>query len=394
MSNKNLSVVELAQELVRIPSVTPDDGWGQEVVMGHLKRLGFVVYPLLFGNVHNFYARLGDQGKNFCFAGHTDVTSSGDPSLWCCDPFAADNHQGTIVGRGICDMKGAIASMVVAVERLLQDHPHIPDHHSISFLITGDEEGQAVDGTVKVLEWCHQQGQHLDYCLVGEPTSVERLGDCLKKGRRGSVNGFLTIHGQQGHVAYPHLATNPIHGGLPILDRLAQHRFDSTENPHFPPTSFQWTRLQAGDGSTNVIPAQLTAQFNIRFSTEHTPESLEACIRSLLAPLQQVGCHYDLTLQVSGLPFLTWGETLLDTIQQSVQDLLGIVPELSTGGGTSDARFIAQYCPETVEFGLVGATMHKTDESAPVEDLQNLSRVYQRILEKLLLPPANGMTRI
>ncbi|MBF0434735.1 MAG: succinyl-diaminopimelate desuccinylase [Magnetococcales bacterium] len=386
MTNTHLPAVELARELVRIPSVTPVDGGCQQVVMARLQALGFTVYPLVFGQVSNFYARLGGNGKNFCFAGHTDVTPSGESHLWRFDPFAAQNHAGTIIGRGICDMKGAIAAMVVAVERLLRDHPHIPDHNSISFLITGDEEGQAVDGTVKVLEWCRDRGERLDYCLVGEPTSVERLGDCLKNGRRGSVNGLLTIHGRQGHVAYPHLAINPIHEGLAILDTLARHPYDRVANPHFPPTSFQWTRLQAGDGATNVIPAQMTAQFNIRFSTEHTPASLEACVRSLLAPLQQKGCPYDLTLQVSGLPFVTRGETLLHTIQNSVRDLLGITPVLSTGGGTSDARFIARYCPETAEFGLVGASMHKTDESTPVDDLHNLTRVYQRILATLLLP--------
>lgn len=377
--------VKLAQELVRVPSVTPVDGGCQGILIHHLERLGFIVYPIVFGPVHNFYARLGLRGTNFCFAGHTDVTPSGDTSLWHSDPFAAENHDGIIVGRGICDMKGAVAAMVMAVEQLLTEHPDLPLHHSISFLITGDEEGCAEDGTIRILEWCAAQGERLDYCLVGEPTSVKQLGDCLKNGRRGSVNGVITLHGQQGHVAYPHLAANPIHLSLPVLETLVQHPFDANENPNFPPTSFQLTRIQSGDGATNVIPAQLTAQFNIRFSTEHTPESLEKRIRTLLDPLMQGICRYDLAMQVSGLPFLTQGGPLVQAIQTSVQDLLNLTPELSTGGGTSDARFISQHCPQTVEFGLVGATMHKIDESTPVDDLTMLARIYQRIMEKLLI---------
>ncbi|MBF0422730.1 MAG: succinyl-diaminopimelate desuccinylase [Magnetococcales bacterium] len=379
----NLSVVDLARQLVQIASVAPVDGGCQEVLKSHLHHLGFTVYPLVFGETHNFYARLGRKGKNFCFAGHTDVVASGPASHWRCPPFSAQQHEGMMIGRGVCDMKGAIAAMVVAVARLLQNHPDLMDHNSLSFLITGDEEGQAVDGTVKVVQWCIAQGEQLDYCLVGEPTSGQRLGDCLKNGRRGSINGLLTVHGRQGHVAYPHLALNPIHLGLPVLDALTHHQFDSSDNPHFPPTSFQWTMIQAGDGATNVIPGQLHAQFNIRFSTEHTPESLETCIRSFLEPLYRAGHRCDLTLQVAGLPFLTQGGDLLQAIRDSIHDLLGIAPELSTGGGTSDARFLSQHCRETIEFGLVGASMHKVDEAVAVDDLEKLALIYQRILEKI-----------
>ncbi|MBF0173269.1 MAG: succinyl-diaminopimelate desuccinylase [Magnetococcales bacterium] len=377
--------VALARELVQIPSVTPFDGGCQQRIIQRLERLGFTVYPLVFGQVSNFYARRGRHGRNFCFAGHTDVTPSGEPALWQCNPFAAQYHDGQIVGRGICDMKGAIAAMVTAVEQCLIQHSEHFEHNSLSFLITGDEEGHAIDGTVRVLEWCADQGERLDYCLVGEPTSVHRLGDCLKNGRRGSLNGVLTVHGLQGHVAYPHLACNPIHLALPVLTNLTQHRFDANDNPHFPPTSFQLTRIQAGDGATNVIPAQLSAQFNVRFSTEHTPESLEARIRSLLEPLNQGEGRFDLTLQVSGLPFLTREGPLLYAVQEAVHELTHLTPECSTGGGTSDARFISRYCPQTVEFGLVGATMHKVNESTPAEDLNHLALIYQRILEKLLL---------
>jgi len=375
--------VDLARQLVKIPSVAPVDGGCQQLVTRHLERLGFTIYPLLFGQVHNFYARLGHTGVNFCFAGHTDVAPSGEASLWQSDPFAAENYGGMIVGRGICDMKGAIAAMVAAVERLLQRYPGLPDHNSLSFLITGDEEGSAVDGTVRVLEWLAARGERIDYCLVGEPTSVQRLGDCLKNGRRGSVNGGITLHGLQGHVAYPHLAANPIHLGLPILNALAQHQFDPGGNPHFPPTSFQLTRIQAGDGSTNVIPAQLSAQFNIRFSTEHTPESLESRVRTILEPFNQPHSHFDLTMQVSGLPFLTQGGPLLQAIEESIRELFGLTPELSTGGGTSDARFISRHCPQTLEFGLVGASMHKVNESTPIDDLNRLVQIYDRIMEKI-----------
>lgn len=387
MAFSSTPTVDLARQLVRIPSVTPFDGGCQGVVARRLERLGFTVTPLVFGEVANFYARLGRRGSNFCFAGHTDVTPSGDARQWRTDPFAAEILDGVVVGRGICDMKGAVAAMVVAVERLLERYPDFTDHHSLSFLVTGDEEGQATDGTVRVLEWCVSHGERLDFCLVGEPTSVQRLGDCVKNGRRGSVNGVVTLHGLQGHVAYPHLAANPIHLCLPVLDSLVRHPFDPVKNSFFPPTSLQLTRIHAGDGSANVIPGDLSVQFNIRFSTEHTPESLESTIRALLAPLNQTNSRFDLSMQVSGHPFLTEGGPLLVAIQGAVGDLLGLTPEPSTSGGTSDARFISRHCPQTVEFGLVGATMHKVDEATPVHDLENLARIYQRVVEKLLIHP-------
>ncbi|MBF0448687.1 MAG: succinyl-diaminopimelate desuccinylase [Magnetococcales bacterium] len=373
----------LAQELIQAPSVTPHDRGCQEILIQRLVHLGFTIHRLRSGAVENFYARRGRLGKNFCFAGHTDVVATGNPAEWLSDPFAAKVIDGQLLGRGACDMKGALAAMVVACERFLLAHPDFDRHNSLSFLITGDEEGEAVDGTVRVLHWLKENNESLDYCLVGEPTSVAQLGDCLKNGRRGSVNGILTFFGKQGHVAYPHLAVNPIHQSAPLIDKLAQTRFDSGDD-YFPATTIQFTNIQCGDGSTNVVPGQLEACFNIRFSPQNSPESLEQKIRSILdgADLNA----YQLTMKVSGLPFLSAEGPLREALNKSIQESLARIPEASTGGGTSDARFISQICPQTMEFGLVGRSMHKIDEGVPTDDIDRLTDVYTRLLTHLLAP--------
>ena len=379
-------LLELASALVRTPSISPDGGSGcQELLIDALKPLGFTIHRLPFGRVDNFYARLGSRGKNFCFAGHSDVVGPGETGQWRSDPFAAEVRDGILTGRGACDMKGGLAAMVGAARGFLARHPGFADHDSLSFLITGDEEGDAEDGTVRVLEWLAERSEGLDYCLVGEPTSAERLGDCLKNGRRGSLNGELTIRGRQGHVAYPHRADNPIHRAAPLLAQLAAIAFDSGDD-HFPATAMQFTNIRAGDGATNVIPGRLQAGFNIRFSPASSPDSLEAAIRGCLDRGGLSG--YELTMKLSGLPFITPGGPLLEAVRGGIRQTLEIEPELSTGGGTSDARFIARVCPQTIEFGPVGRTMHQIDEQLPVADLEALAKVYQQALEQLFFPPA------
>ncbi|MBF0190094.1 MAG: succinyl-diaminopimelate desuccinylase [Magnetococcales bacterium] len=368
----------LAAQLVRVPSITPVDAGCLAIVRERLQQAGFTVHPLRFGGVENLYARIGVTGSNLCLAGHTDVVSPGNPLQWQCDPFSGTILDGQLVGRGVADMKGGVAAMIVAAERFLASRPDF--RHSLSFLITGDEEGEATQGTVKVLEWLREQGERLDFCLVGEPTSDTVLGDQYKNGRRGSLNGEIRFLGRQGHVAHPHLANNPIHRAMPVLARLAVVRFDEG-SVDFPPTSLQLTTIHAGDSTTNnVIPSVLVVRFNIRFGTASTPESLEKAIREVLSA---DGCEYELFLEVSGLPFLTQTGLLGHCLEEATHDILGITPRPSTGGGTSDARFISRDCPQTLELGLVGKTIHKVNESAPVADLEALSRVYQRLMERL-----------
>lgn len=378
---QTLSPLELAIALIQVPSVTPKDHGCQTKLINFLQGLGFTIHPLRFGEVDNFYARLGTQGKNFCFAGHTDVVTVGDESAWRSPPFAAEVQDGVLIGRGASDMKGGIAAMLAATARLLQDRPDFAVHNSLSFLITGDEEGVATDGTVRVLEWMRAQEERLDYCLVGEPTCMQRLGDGLKNGRRGSLNGELILHGRQGHVAYPHLADNPIHRAAAIIDRLTRHSFDAG-NDHFPATMLQFTNIYAGDGSNNVIPGSLRVTFNFRFSSESTPAQLEQQLRTLLDQTVPP-IAYTLHTHLSGLPFLTAGGPLLEAVSQSVRQITGITPTPSTGGGTSDARFISLDCPQTIEFGLLSASIHQVNEQVAVADLEQLSRVYEQILHTL-----------
>jgi succinyl-diaminopimelate desuccinylase len=371
------AVIELAQALIKTPSITPQDLGCQEIIIKRLQAMGFAIHRLRFGVVENFYARLGKSGKNFCFAGHTDVVAPGDSKGWKSDPFAAEIIDGHLMGRGACDMKGAIASMVVAFEEFLTTNPDFSKKNSLSFLITGDEEGDAIDGTVRVLDWLNDNNEKLDYCLVGEPTCVAKLGDCLKNGRRGSINGVINFQGKQGHVAYPHLADNPIHRASPALVELTAIQFDEGDD-HFPATSMQFTNIKAGDGSTNVVPATLEARFNIRFSPQNSPETLEKKICAVLD--KPAHPDYKLTLNLSGLPFLSKDGTLRSALDKSIKESLKSEPQSSTGGGTSDARFISQVCPQTMEFGLVGSSMHKLNEGVPVADLEELTQVYHRLL--------------
>lgn len=367
--------------MIQRPSVTPQDCGCQALLIKPLQALGFTVYPLRFGNVENFYARIGSQGKNLCFAGHTDVVAAGDPSLWRSAPFAAEVRDGILTGRGASDMKGGVAAMLAATARFLQKKPDFPKTNSLSFLITGDEEGDAADGTVRVLQWLTNRKERLDYCLVGEPTCIKTLGDGLKNGRRGSLNGALIFHGCQGHVAYPSLADNPIHRAAPALDQMARLSFDAG-NAHFPASSLQFTNIHAGDDSSNVIPGTLRVTFNIRFSPESTPEYLEQRIRDIL-DREVPPSTYTMKMTLSGLPFLSEGGPFLEAISQSVQRVTGVIPIPSTGGGTSDARFISQVCPQTLEFGLLSSSIHQVNEEVRVEDLEQLTAIYEHLLHTL-----------
>jgi succinyl-diaminopimelate desuccinylase len=383
--NVNATPLELAIALIQLPSITPSDAGCQAMIGQFLQQLGFTLHPLRFGNVDNLYARLGDRGKNFCFAGHTDVVTPGDASRWQSPPFAAAVQDGMLIGRGANDMKGGVAAMLAAAARFLQQYPDFATQNSLSFLITGDEEGAAVDGTVQVLSWLRQRQERLDYCLVGEPTCMQQLGDGLKNGRRGSLNAELIFYGKQGHVAYPHLADNPIHRAAPLLDQLARHRFDAG-NDHFPPTSLQMTQLQAGDGSDNVIPGSVRVGFNFRFGTASTPAQLEAQVRAILDQADPP-LPYALTTHLSGQPFLTAGGALLQALSQSITQILGIIPNPNTAGGTSDARFISLDCPQTVEFGLFSPTIHQVNERVPVVELERLTQVYTQLLLTLFPAP-------
>ncbi|MBF0611527.1 MAG: succinyl-diaminopimelate desuccinylase [Magnetococcales bacterium] len=372
--------VSLLQQLIQAKSVTPVDDGCQRILQDRLTALGFTIYPLTFGPVQNFYARLGAQSPNLCMAGHTDVVPTGPESQWSLPPFAGEIRDERIYGRGACDMKGGLAAMVAAVERFLQQSPTFPG--SISFLVTGDEEADAVDGTVKVVEWLAQRGEKLDYCLLSEPTGQSMAGDCVKNGRRGSVNGTLTIFGKQGHVAHPHLADNPIHKAMPILDRLARLPLDEG-NAHFPPSCLQLTSLKAGAGATNVIPALVEVAFNIRFCTENTPQSLETLVRQTL---DASGAQYQLEMKTSALPFLAPTGALLANVERAILQETGQKPHLSTSGGTSDARFIAPYCPQTLELGVTNNSAHHVDEYVTLDDLDRLTRIYTSILKNIFLP--------
>lgn len=371
----------LAQALVRCPSVTPDDAGALGVVERALSDLGFTCHRLRFEEagtapIDNLYARLGGRGPNFCFAGHTDVVPPGDESAWKAGPFAGEIIDGTLFGRGASDMKGAIAAFIVAVARHLDAvGGEAGLGGAISLLITGDEEGPSINGTRKVLDWLARRGERLDACLVGEPTNPHTLGEMMKIGRRGSVTFTLTALGGQGHVAYPHLADNPLPRLAHALHLLASRPLDAG-TPHFQPSSLQITTIDVANPATNVIPAQGRAVVNVRFNDLHTPASLEALVRDVLA---QVGGEWRVDMAVSGDAFLTPPGPLSDMVARAVTAVTGRVPELSTSGGTSDARFIKDYCP-VVEFGGVGASMHKVDENMAVADLRALSDIYTRVL--------------
>ncbi len=370
--------LDLAAELIRRPSVTPEDGGCQDLLAARLAAIGFRIEHLPFGEVRNLWARRGVDRPLFCFAGHTDVVPPGPRNHWDADPFTPVVRDGKLYGRGACDMKGEIAAMVTAVEAFVHDHPDHPG--SIAFLITSDEEGPSVDGTVRVVETLEARGEKMDWCLVGEPSSQERLGDTLKNGRRGSLNGFLTVKGRQGHVAYPHRAVNPLHVLAPSLVELVDEEWDQG-NAFFPPTTFQISNLNTGTGAENVIPGTLTAQFNFRFSTEVTVGDLQ---RRVAAILDRGGFDYDLTWRLSGQPFLTPAGALVEAASQAVAAVMGYRPELSTGGGTSDGRFIAPTGAQVLELGAINASIHQVNEHVGVAELEQLSAIYRRILEQLL----------
>ncbi|MDQ7728175.1 succinyl-diaminopimelate desuccinylase [Halomonas sp. SpR8] len=371
--------LQLAFDLLSRASVTPDDEGCQELMIERLAALGFHIERLPFGDVKNFWAVRGHHGPVVAFAGHTDVVPSGPSTNWQYPPFEpCIDENGMLCGRGAADMKGSLASMLTAVERFVTNHP---DHDGrIAFLITSDEEGPAVDGTRAVVEHLRERNERLDYCIVGEPSSTERLGDVIKNGRRGSLGATLHIKGVQGHVAYPHLARNPIHQAMPALDALVNEHWDAG-NDFFPATSFQISNLRAGTGATNVIPGDVEVVFNFRFSTEVTSEELKARTEALL---DQHGLEYQVDWTLNGEPFLTAEGALVDAAIKGVEAVTGKRPALSTSGGTSDGRFIATLGAQVVELGPLNDTIHKVNERVRASDLDELSRIYEATLEALL----------
>jgi succinyl-diaminopimelate desuccinylase len=371
-------VLELACELIRRPSVTPADEGCQQVMIQRLAAIGFEIEPLPFADVQNFWAERGSGGPILVFAGHTDVVPVGPLDEWDSPPFEPTERDGMLVGRGAADMKGSLAAMVVACEEFVAEHPH--HHGRIGFLITSDEEGPADHGTVRVMQHLQQQGKAIDWCLVGEPSSADNLGDIIKNGRRGSLGAVLRISGTQGHIAYPQLADNPIHRALPALAALAAEPWD-LGNAFFPPTSFQISNINGGTGASNVIPGELQVQFNLRFSTEVTASELQLRIENILA---QHHLDYTLDWNLSGEPFLTPSGALVEAVEDSIEAVTGLTTELSTAGGTSDGRFIAPTGAQVVELGPVNASIHKINEQVRIADLPRLAAIYKGVLERLL----------
>ncbi|HEY1228862.1 MAG TPA: succinyl-diaminopimelate desuccinylase [Ramlibacter sp.] len=379
-----MKTLYLTEQLIARRSVTPDDGGCQQLLKQRLEPLGFACDTIVSGpdtfRVTNLWAKRPGRGadaRTLVFAGHTDVVPTGPLDQWTSDPFVPSHRDGNLHGRGAADMKTSIAAFVVAVEEFLAAHPD--PSISIALLITSDEEGPSVDGTVVVCNQLQQRGERLDWCIVGEPSSVERLGDMIKNGRRGSLSGKLTVRGVQGHIAYPQLAKNPIHLVMPALAELAGVTWDQG-NAFFPPTSFQCSNIHAGTGATNVIPGSLVVDFNFRFSTESTPEGLRARVHEVL---DRHGLDYQVDWVLGGQPFLTTPGELVGAMQQAIRAETGIETELSTTGGTSDGRFISRICPQVVEFGPVNATIHKIDEHVRVADIEPLKNIYRRTLELL-----------
>uniref|UniRef100_UPI0034DF9C7C succinyl-diaminopimelate desuccinylase n=1 Tax=Candidatus Thiodubiliella endoseptemdiera TaxID=2738886 RepID=UPI0034DF9C7C len=369
--------LQLAKDLISIASVTPNDKGCQRLMTDRLKKVGFEIDDLKFGEVDNFWAKHGNNTPVFVFAGHTDVVPVG--SNWKTDPFESTVVDGMLYGRGTADMKGSLAAMITATERFVTD---FPDHKgSIGYLITSDEEGPAIDGTVKVCEYLNNKGQNVDYCLVGEPSSTNQLGDVMKNGRRGSLNGSLTLIGKQGHIAYPHLANNPIHLLAPALNGLIAEVWDEG-NEYFPKTSFQVSNIHSGTGVTNVIPGTVEIMFNFRYSSESTHEGLQKRVEDIL---DTHGLEYKIDWNHSGYPFLTPKGDLVSACMQAVKTVKDIDSELSTSGGTSDGRFIAPILnAQVVELGPLNATIHQVDECVSVQDLEDLSEIYYQILKNIL----------
>lgn len=373
-------VITLAEQLISRPSLSPNDEGCQKIMIERLEAIGFHVEEMNFGDTQNFWAwRKGkNEGPTLAFAGHTDVVPAGDESQWRQPPFSPTIENGFLYGRGAADMKGSLAAMVVAAERFVSVNPN----HSgrLAFLITSDEEASAVNGTVKVVEALAARKERIEYCLVGEPSSTERVGDVVKNGRRGSITANLTVFGTQGHVAYPHLADNPVHRASAFIQELVNVEWDRG-NEFFPATSMQIANIKAGTGSNNVIPGELFVQFNFRYSTELTHEQIMAKVQAMLDRHQ---LRYRIDWNLSGKPFLTPKGKLVDAVSTAVEYYAGIRPELLTNGGTSDGRFIAQLGTQVVELGPVNATIHKVNECVNAADLQLLSRMYQKIMEQLL----------
>jgi len=369
----------LTEELISLHSVTPADGGCQLKMAERLTPLGFHCETIASGDVTNLWAKRGSAQPLLVFAGHTDVVPTGPLEQWHSDPFKPTHRDGKLYGRGAADMKTSLAAMVVAVEEFVAAHPG--HKGSIGFLITSDEEGPAIDGTVIVCNQLKARGEQLDYCIVGEPTSVKQLGDMIKNGRRGTMSGRLVIKGVQGHIAYPHMAKNPIHLAMPALAELTTIEWDKG-NEYYLPTSWQMSNIHAGTGASNVIPGECVVDFNFRFSTASTVDGLQQRVH---ATLDKHGLDYDLTWTVGGLPFLTPRGELSNALSTAIKDETGLNTELSTTGGTSDGRFIAQICPQVVEFGPTNASIHKIDEHVAVSEIEPLKNIYRRTLENLLL---------
>lgn len=370
--------LEFSLQLLRQPSVTPVDHNCQNMMAERLAKIGFHIEPMRFEDVDNLWARRGTASPVFCFAGHTDVVPTGNLEAWNSDPFAPEIRDGKLYGRGSADMKTALAAMVVASERFVAKHP---DHKgSIAFLITSDEEGPSINGTVKVVETLEARNEKMTWCLVGEPSSTAQLGDIIKNGRRGSLNGVLTVEGKQGHVAYPHLAINPIHTASKAIAELCDTVWDQG-NEYFPATSFQISNIQAGTGATNVVPGSMKVTFNFRYSTEVTADELKARVLELL---DRHGVDYEIEWTLSGLPFLTPVGELVNAAKTAIKNVTGVDAELSTSGGTSDGRFIAPTGTQVLELGVLNATIHQIDEHVNVADLEPLAEIYEQILQQLL----------
>ncbi len=370
--------LNLAKQLIAQASVTPDDKNCQRILAERLQNIGFTVEEMHFGNTKNIWARRGGSVPVLCFAGHTDVVPAGPAELWHSPPFEPTERDGRLFGRGAADMKTSIACFVTACERFVTANPNHAG--SIALLITSDEEGDAFDGTTKVVDALKARGERIDYCIVGEPTAVNVLGDTIKNGRRGSLSGNLTVKGKQGHIAYPHLAVNPVHTFAPALAELAATEWDAG-NEYFPPTGFQISNINGGTGATNVIPGTLNVKFNFRFSTESTEEGLKQRVHAVL---DKHGVDYGLEWMCSGQPFLTEAGKLTDTARRAIAEVCGVEAELSTSGGTSDGRFIKAVADELIELGPSNATIHQINENVLLEDIPKLSAVYERMMADLL----------
>lgn len=372
------NTLTLAKDLISRASVTPEDAGCQQVMIQRLEAIGFTVEKLRFDDVDNFWAVRGDSGKTLAFAGHTDVVPAGDPADWKTPPFEPTEIGDTLYGRGTADMKGSLAAMIVAVETFISEHPH--HNNRLAFLITSDEEGIAINGTVKVVEYLENRSEKIDWCIVGEPSSTNKVGDVVKNGRRGSLGLKLTVKGKQGHVAYPHLAENPIFLVAPAITELDNTVWDEG-NAYFPATSFQVSNINGGTGATNVIPGTVEIIANFRFSTETTEQALKKRVEDLL---DRHSLNYDIEWHLSGQPFLTEPGDLVDATTESILAICGYATELSTAGGTSDGRFIAPTGAQVVELGPVNASIHQIDENTSISDLDTLTMIYRSIMEKLL----------